>query len=407
MKTIAVLGTFDTKGQEHAHLAQCIREHGYETLLIDVGTHPANGVEPHIVVREQFGLTETEDRGKAITEMAAVVPELIRDLAHVERIQGITSLGGSGGTAIGTAAMRSLPLGFPKVMVSTLAGKDVTAYVDISDIVMVPSIVDVGGLNLISKGVFARTAAMVVALAETNRVRQSKAAGKVTERDQTDKPIVVASMFGNTTPCIEHARKLLEVAGYEVLVFHATGTGGRTMEAIIATGVVAGVLDLTTTEWADELVGGVMRGGPERLETAAKLGVPAVIAPGCLDMVNFGERTSIPQKFQGRLFYQHNPQVTLMRTTAEECRTLGSILGEKLSLSTGPIEVFFPARAISIISAPGQPFHDPQADQSLLDGLRARLRADIPLTVLDCEINDPIFAERCVRSLLKLLSSRS
>ena len=212
-------------------------------------------------------------------------------------------------------------------------------------------------------------------------------------------------MFGNTTDCVQRAKKILEAAGFEVLVFHATGTGGRTMESLIESGLAAGVLDVTTTEWADELVGGFLGAGPTRLEAAARNGVPAIVAPGCLDMVNFYGPESVPARFQGRTFYRHNPQVTLMRTTSEECARLGKLLAEKLNLSTGPITVLIPRRAISVISAPGKPFHDPQADRALFDGLKANLRKDIPIIELDCEINDPAFAEACAQALLKNIAA--
>src|SRR5206468_2435449 len=217
---------------------------------------------------------------------------------------------------------------------------------------------------------------------------------------QPDKPLIVASQFGNTTACVDYARKILENAGYEVLVFHATGVGGRTMESLIESGMVAGVLDITTTEWADELVGGVLSAGPTRLEAAARSGIPAIVTPGCLDMVNFLAPETVPARFQGRTFYQHNPQVTLMRTTPEECAQLGKILAEKLNLSKGPVTVLFPKRAISVISAPGQKFHDPAADDALLKALRADLRKNIELIEMDCAINDPVFAEACVKGLL-------
>jgi uncharacterized protein (UPF0261 family) len=220
----------------------------------------------------------------------------------------------------------------------------------------------------------------------------------------TGKPVIVASQFGNTTACIEHARKILEAAGYEVIVFAATGTGGRTMESLIEAGLVTGVLDVTTTEWADELVGGVLTAGPTRLEGAARRGVPAVISTGCLDMVNFGPPESVPAKFAGRKFYQHNPQVTLMRTTPDECRQLGRKLAEKLNLSTGPVTVLLPRRGGSVISAPGGPFHDPEADVALFSELKSNLRSDIEVRELDCAINDPPFAAACAQALLKHLA---
>jgi uncharacterized protein (UPF0261 family) len=215
------------------------------------------------------------------------------------------------------------------------------------------------------------------------------------------KPLVVASMFGNTTACVERARQRLESEGYEVLVFHATGAGGRAMEALIASGAVAGVLDVTTTEWADELVGGVLSAGPARLEGAAAHGVPAIVAPGCLDMVNFGAPETIPEQFAGRRFYRHNPQVTLMRTTPEECAALGRILAERVNLSSAPVTVLIPLGAISVVSEPGQPFHDLAADRALFDALRHHLRRDIPVIELDATINDPRFADACVTALLE------
>jgi uncharacterized protein (UPF0261 family) len=226
------------------------------------------------------------------------------------------------------------------------------------------------------------------------------------ELQPDDKPVIVASMFGNTTQCVQHAQRILERAGYEVLVFHATGIGGRTMESLIESGMVAGVLDITTTEWADELVGGFLGAGPTRLEAAAKTGTPAVVTPGCLDMVNFYGPESIPQKFQGRRFYQHNPQVTLMRTTPEENAELGKILAQKLNASLGPVSVLIPKKAISVISAPGQKFHDPEADNALFNAIKKNLRPDIELLELDTEINAPQFAETCARTLLKNIRTK-
>lgn len=314
---------------------------------------------------------------------------MLARLAHEKKIDAVISLGGGGGTAISTAAMRALPLGFPKVMVSTLASGNTAQYLGVKDIVMFPSIVDVAGLNRISRQVLTQAAAAICGMVEARPPMAE------------DKPIIAASQFGNTTACVDAARKLLEAAGYEVLVFHATGTGGRTMESLVESGMVAGVLDITTTEWADELVGGVLSAGPTRLEAAAKLGVPAIVAPGCLDMVNFHAPESVPEKFRGRVFYQHNPQVTLMRTTAEECAQLGKIIAEKLNLSIGPVSVLIPRRGISVISAEGQKFHDPAADKALFDGLKSGLRAGIEVIEMDCAINDPAFAEACATTLLR------
>lgn len=400
--TIAVLGTFDTKGPEHQFLAEQIRQLGQQTLLIDVGTSGRSTVEADITRDTLLRLNGQaielpNDRGQAIELMTAQLPLLMRQLMREGRIDGIISLGGSGGTCLATAAMRALPLGLPKVMVSTMASGNVAQYVDVSDIVMMPSIVDVSGLNRISQAVFARAAAAVVAMAQANARFESRGS----------QPLVVASMFGNTTRCVEQARRILEANGYEVIVYHATGIGGRSMEALIESGHVAGVLDLTTTEWADQLAGGVMPGGPNRLLASAKLGVPAVIVPGCLDMVNFGPPETIPQRYAGRQFYQHNPQVTLMRTNAAECAQLGKLVAGQLNQSIGPVCVLFPLKAISVISAKGQPFHDPEADQALLSAWQQNLRPDIPLETVEAEINDAAFAELAASRLLAMMNQVS
>jgi uncharacterized protein (UPF0261 family) len=285
--------------------------------------------------------------------------------------------------------MRALPIGFPKLMVSTLASGNTSQYVGVKDIVMFPSIVDVAGLNRISRQILSRAAGAICGMVETEIPKSE------------DKPVIVASQFGNTTDCVNHARRILEQRGYEVLVFHATGTGGRTMESLIETGLIAGVLDITTTEWADELVGGILSAGPTRLEAAAKHAVPAIVTPGCLDMVNFGPPDTVPDKFAGRRFYQHNPQVTLMRTTAEECSRLGEAVAARLNQSKGPVTLLLPLKGISVISAEGGAFHDPAADKALFDSLKGNLRKDNEVIELNCNINEPSFAEACVRALLK------
>jgi len=401
MPTIAILGTLDTKGVEHGFVADLIRQQGHDVLIIDVGTLEAPKITPDISRAEVAAaagvdlaaLVAKRDRGEAVAAMSRGAPIILAKLAAEKRIDGVISLGGGGGTAIGTAAMRALPIGFPKLMVSTLASGNTAPYVGVKDIVMFPSIVDVAGLNRISRQLLARAAGAICGMVA---IQPPPAA---------EKPIIVASQFGNTTPCIEHARKILEAAGYEVLVFHATGTGGRTMESLIETGLVAGVLDVTTTEWADELVGGILGAGPTRLEASARHGVPAVVSTGCLDMVNFGPPETVPAKFKGRKFYQHNPQVTLMRTTPEECRKLGGMLAEKLNLSTGPVTVLLPLRGGSVIGAPGGPFHDADADAGLYASLKAALRPGIQIVELDCAVNDPMFAEACAQTLLCHLGS--
>lgn len=399
MQTIAILGTMDTKGVEHGFVADVIKKRGHNVLVIDVGTLEGPRIKPDISRTEIAtaagvdlpALVAKRDRGEAVAAMSRGAPIVLAKLASEKRIDAVISLGGGGGTAIATAAMRALPIGFPKVMVSTLASGNTAPYVGVKDIVMFPSIVDVAGLNRISREILTRAAGAVCGMVEAKPAAAE------------DKPIIVASQFGNTTTCVDHARKILETAGYEVLVFHATGTGGRTMESLVEAGLVAGVLDVTTTEWADELVGGILGAGPTRLEAAARHGVPAVVSTGCLDMVNFGPPETVPVKFAGRKFYQHNPQVTLMRTTPEECATLGTILAERLNLSSGPVTVLLPLRGGSVIGAPGGPFHDAIADGALYAALKAGLRADIKVVELDCAINDAAFAESCAQALLRQL----
>lgn len=400
-KTIAVLGTLDSKGQEHAFVADVIRELGHTPLLIDVGTGSEPTVQPDITryeVAEAGGidleaLMARKDRGECVVAMSEAVPKLVAQLAAAGKIHGILSLGGGGGTALGTAAMRALPVGFPKVMVSTLASGNTAHYVGSTDITMVPSIVDVAGLNRISKTIFTRAAGAICGMVAMD----------IVPRGDDERPLIAASMFGNTTDCVDQARELLEQAGYEVLVFHATGTGGKTMEKLVADGIFDGVLDITTTEWADELVGATLSAGPTRLDAAGLAGIPAIVTPGCLDMANFGARETVPEKFEERNFYIHNPQVTLMRTSPEECAQLGKILAEKVNAYTGPVSVLLPTKAISIISAEGQPFYDADADQALFDAIKSHLDPKIELIEVDAELNDPEFSTACANALLKNL----
>jgi len=398
MATIAVIGALDTKGAELAFLRDEIIGHGHAPLVVDVGVMGQPAFAPAVtrtdVARaggfDLAALAADGDRGRAVTAMADAARETIMRLFSAGRIDGVIAMGGGAGTTIGTAAMRALPLGIPKVMVSTLASGDVRGFVGVKDIVMIPAIVDISGLNRISRGVFTRAAAAVCGMVEA----------RVPESD--DAPLITASMFGNTTKCVEAARAIIEAQGFEVLVFHAVGAGGQTMESLIEAGHIAGVLDVTTTEWADELVGGVMSAGPTRLEAAARTGTPAVIAPGCLDIVNFWEPHTLPEKYRGRRIYQHNPKQTLIRTDPDENAELGRIIAGKLNLSTGPAAVYFPLQGISVISAPGGPYHWPEADAALLESLQTHLRTDIPVHVMDMNINDPRFARAMAEGLLAM-----
>jgi uncharacterized protein (UPF0261 family) len=401
MPIVALLGTFDTKGHEYAFLRDRVREQGAEALLIDAGINDPLGVEPDIARSEVAAaggadvaqLASAGDRGAAVEAMARGAAALVARLHAEGRLDAIVGLGGSGGSAIATTAMRALPVGVPKLMVSTLASGDTRPYVGAVDVTMMYSVVDISGVNSISARIITNAAAAIAGMAG--------ARPPVTEH----RPLVGATMFGVTTPCVTRARERLESLGYEVLVFHATGTGGQSMEALVAGGFLAGVLDVTTTELADELVGGVLSAGPDRLEAAGRHGVPQVVSLGALDMVNFGPRETVPERFEHRNLHVHNATVTLMRTTAEECGALGRTIGRKLSAATGPVAVFLPLRGVSMIDVDGQPFRDAEADAALFDALRESLDRRIEVHELDLDVNDERFADAMVDRLHELIEA--
>src|SRR4051794_8357889 len=327
--------------------------------------------------------------------MAACAEVTVRRLYEEGRCDGILALGGSGGSAIATRAMRALPGGVPKLMVSTVASGDTRPYVGAVDVTMMYSVVDIAGVNSVSARIMSNAAGAI--------------AGMVTARvpPLEERPLVAATMFGVTTPCVTRARERLEGLGYEGLVFHATGAGGRSRGALGGGGFLAGVLDATTTELADELVGGVLSAGPDRLEAAGAAGIPQVVSLGALDMVNFGPRESVPARFEGRNLYVHNPTVTLMRTTPEECAALGEEIARKLSAATGPVALFVPLGGISMIATPGGPFHDAAADEALFAAVRANVGGDVELVELPLDINDPAFADAMVAKLHSYLGDES
>src|SRR5882724_3872484 len=336
MATVALLGTLDTKGQDFAFLAARMRAAGAEVIVIDAGTGAPDGLIPDVdgeAVAAAAGTSRAElraasDRGRAVTEMGRGAAVVVADLVARGRVGGVLAAGGSGGSSIAGQVMAALPVGLPKLLVSTMASGDVSPYVGAKDVCVMYSVVDVAGINRISRLVLGNAAAAMVGMVAA----QEQAAREQATSQQAaaeDRPLVAASMFGVTTPAVDSARARLAELGYEVLVFHATGAGGRALEALAEARLVSGVLDLTTTELADDLVGGVLSAGPGRLTAAGAAGLPQVIAPGALDMVNFGPRESVPEKFTGRLFFEHNPTVTLMRTTAEEMAELGARIGRK------------------------------------------------------------------------------
>jgi uncharacterized protein (UPF0261 family) len=319
----------------------------------------------------------------------------VREAYARGEVSGVLGLGGSAGTTIGTAAMKALPLGVPKVMVSTLASGTVRQFVGDKDIFMLNAVVDILGLNRVSRQVLSQAARAMAGL-----VRHP-----APSTDPGDRPLVAATMFGVTTPCVERAREVLEEAGYEVLVFHATGNGGQAMESLIEEGVIAGVLDLTTTELADEAVGGFLSAGSERLTAAGRAGIPQVVSTGALDMANFYAPESVPEKFQGRTFYRHNANVTLMRVTADESARIGEDIARKLSVATGSVAVLLPARGVSAIDRAGAPFDDPPARQALHDAIRRGLSGR-DVEELDLHINDPAFAEAAAQKLIGMMRGR-
>lgn len=399
MKTIAVIGTFDTKGKEFQYIKDQIEARGMKTLCIHTGvfeplfTPDVSNAEVAAAVGADIGkLVAQKDRATATDTMSRGLAALLPQLYAQGKLDGAISAGGSGGTSMAAPAMRALPIGVPKVIVSTMASGNVSQYVGTSDLVLVPSIVDVEGLNDISRQVFTNAVNMICGMLHFP---------SVIEKD--GKPLLAATMFGVTTPCIKAAKEYLESRGYEVLVFHATGAGGQTMEALIDAGFIQGVLDITTTEWCDEVVGGVLNAGLHRLEAAGKAGIPQVVSVGALDMVNFGPRDTVPDKFRDRLLYQHNPTVTLMRTTADELRQIGSILADKLNMAKGKTALMLPLRGVSAIDVEGGPFYDAEADQALFDTLRAQVKDPVEQIEVDTDINDPAFAVAAAKKLLDML----
>jgi uncharacterized protein (UPF0261 family) len=400
-RTVVLVGTLDTKGDEYAYLRDRLHLHGVNALLVDVGTLEPPRTEPDIDRHEVAAaagvdvdeLAGARDRGRAVSAMARAAAALIRRLHEEGRCDGVLAAGGSGNTAIATAAMQALPVGIPKLMVSTVAAGNTRDYVGASDVAMMAAVTDVAGINSISGRILANAAAAMAGMVQAPRVELAE-----------ERPLIAATMFGVTTPCVTAAREALEQRGYEVLVFHATGTGGDAMEGLIDSGFMTGVLDITTTELCDRLVGGVLAAGPERLEVAGRVGLPQVVSLGALDMVNFGALDTVPPQFEARNLYVHNPSVTLMRTTPEESAELGRIIADKLSGARGPVALFVPLKGVSAIDVEGGPFYDPAADAALFEALRANLSDNVELHELEHNINDPEFAQAMVDKLVQYIA---
>jgi uncharacterized protein (UPF0261 family) len=399
-KTVVMVGSLDTKGQEFAYVNKLIEAEGLDTLVIDIGVMGEPALEPDVkrdAVAEAGGgdlayLASGEHKDEAMRVMAAGLAVVVRALYDKGVVGGILGMGGGGNTSIATSGMRALPVGVPKVMVSTLAGGDVSAYAGTRDITFMPSIVDVSGVNSISRQIYANAAGAIAGMVKM----EAPPAGE-------EKPLVTASMFGNTTTCVDRARGVVEGGGYEVLVFHATGTGGKTMESLIADGYIVGSLDITTTELADEVCGGVLNAGPERCMAASRAGIPAVLAPGCVDMANFWAIDTVPERYKDRNLYQWNPNITLMRTNVQENIKMGEMIAAAANAATAPVAVVLPLKGVSQLDSPGGDFWDPGADGACYDTIKKNLKPGIPVVEMDYNINDPEFADKCAELLLDML----
>ncbi|MDZ7694000.1 MAG: Tm-1-like ATP-binding domain-containing protein [Balneolaceae bacterium] len=402
-ETVLLIGTFDTKGEEFAFVRDQIEANGCSTLLMDIGVLEDPDITSDIPAEEvaKAGgsslaqLRREADRQQAFEVMTKGIKELTPRLFEEGKFDGVLSLGGGSGTMMATAAMRELPLGVPKLMVSSVASGDISAYVDIKDLTFMYSVADIAGLNRLTRNILANAAGAVCGMVQRQQV------------DQEDKPLIAATMFGVTTPCVTRVRKRLEEAGYEVVVFHATGTGGRTMELMIREGLVTGVADVTTTEWCDEVAGGFLSAGPDRLSAAGQAGIPQVVSCGALDMVNFLAPETVPERYGSRTFYKHTSTVTLMRTSPEECREIGKQIADKLNSATGPVALMIPQKGVSKIDKEGEAFFHPEANNALFGSLREHINNKVLLKELDLHINDKEFADAIADQLLNFLKQQT
>lgn len=406
MATVVLLGTLDTKGAEYDYVRDRVLGLGCEVVVVDAGTHGQSryrvDIGPDEVAaaagHDRMKLAAAGDRGAAMAAMTAGATRIVQQLYADGRLDAILALGGSGGASLGAAAMRALPIGVPKLIVSTMSAGDTRPYIGERDIAMFHPVVDIAGINRISARILGNAAAAIAGMA-----RASAKASRAGKSDADRRPLVAATMFGVTTPCVTVARERLESLGYEVLVFHATGSGGRAMEALIRDGSIDGVLDVSTTELADEIGGGVLSAGPDRLEAAGAAGIPQIVSVGALDMINFGPMDTVPPRYRSRTLHRHNATVTLMRTTPDENARLGRMIADKVNSARGPVSVFIPLGGVSMIDAPGEPFHDPAADAALFGALRDGLRPDVERVEMASHINDPSFGRAMADRLDELI----
>jgi uncharacterized protein (UPF0261 family) len=400
-KYILMIGCFDTKEENFNFLRQCILSHGESVISMNTGIFGSTSLFPvelesDLVATEAGesieGLRKKADRGYAVEVMGKGAGKLVSRLLTEGKIKAVIGMGGGGGTYIALAAMEPLPIGFPKLCISTLATKDVSRQVGFKDIFLVPSIVDIAGLNKIISPIIMNAASAICSMSNTERIFQEKSLG-----------VIAVSMFGNTTPCVNQATRILEERGYETMVFHANGLGGKAMEDLIRENCFIGVLDITTTELADELCGGICSAGPDRLTAASEMGIPQLVVPGCMDMVNFSHKDTVPVHFSSRQLYSWAPDVTLMRTNGDENLKLGEIMAEKLNKSNGPIKVVLPLKGLSQIDKEGGVFYNPKINRVLFESIKNNLQANIKIEEVEMHINDLEFSELIANQMIKLI----
>ncbi len=393
--SVYAVATMDTKAEEIAYVARCLRDAGVSVKTVDVGTHDAPTIAPDVsreLVLGDASLPTSGDRGECVTAMGEALSAFLQREQVEGNVSGVIGIGGGGGTALITAAMRTLPIGLPKLMVSTMASGNTEPYVDCSDITMMYSVVDVAGLNVVSQKVLANAAHAMGGMVSH-------------ETPATNAKLCLGmTMFGVTTPCVTAVREAFEAKGFDCLVFHATGTGGRAMEGLVKSGLIQGILDITTTEVADEVVGGVLTAGPNRLDALIESGLPLVLSVGAVDMVNFGGMETVPQQFRDRKLHIHNAQVTLMRTTPDENVRIAEWIAAKLNRSNAPFTMLLPEGGVSVLGAPGATFHDPEADTALFDTLEKRIEPaeGRQLIRLPHNINDAEFSAALASEFEKL-----
>ncbi|MFT7035743.1 MAG: hypothetical protein ACJA2S_004267 [Cyclobacteriaceae bacterium] len=398
--SVIMLGCFDTKAEDFSYLYDCLQLQKVNVISINTGVMHTTESFPidfdSEEVAKSAGTTLTElqnagDRSVAVEKMGVGASNIISRLLTDGSAHGAIGMGGGGGTYIALSAMQSIPMGVPKLCVTTLAAKDLARQIGVKDITLMPSIVDVAGLNNISRMVIRQAAGAIAGMMAANVQETKESTGSI-----------AISIFGNTTKCVDKCSEILKEDGYDVSTFHSVGIGGKTMESLILDGYFDAVLDITTTELADNLCDGICSSGPDRLTAASQMGIPQVVVPGCLDMVNYGHLDTVPERFKDRLLYSWSPDVTLMRTNEVENEMLGKELADKLNKSSGPVKVLLPMKGISIVSSEGGEFYRPDIDQILFDSIKKNVKDAIEVIEVDTNINDEAFAELAVDILMKM-----